>query len=135
MNIGVHLSLFERITNEVCSGLKLKTPVQRCPFVVDSVEPDKVVFFARKTHIEVSKGCWDGLLDFLKDGRWVLIGGKHEVTANIDIGTLEKYLRNCTISKTKHSQARYVASLLEYLGIIEVDHYPPSKVRLITNKV
>jgi hypothetical protein len=89
-----------------------------------------VVFFVRKTNIEVSKQCWDGIPDFLKNKGWVLIGANHVVTDELDEGTLEKYLRKCTKSKSKHSQGSYVAPLLEHLGIVEVDHQRPSKVRL-----
>lgn len=84
-----------------------------------------------RTEIKVSKTCWNGIPDFLKGKEWVKIGAKHEVSASVDDFTLEKYLRKCTSSKSKQSQGIYVASLLEYLKVVEVDHSRPSKVRLL----
>lgn len=124
------LSLFDRITKEVDAGLRLKTPVQMCPFIVNSVAPDKVVFLVRKTYIEVSKDCWNGIIGFLKGKDWVDIGANHVITSNLVEGTLEKYLRKCTKTKSKHSAGSYVAPLLEHLGIVVVDHQRPSKVKL-----
>jgi hypothetical protein len=126
------MSVFDRIVREVHSGLQLKTPYYSRLFVVKSVELDKVVFFIRTMTIDVSKDCWNGIPDFLKGKDWVLIGSRHESTANIDDSTLEKYLRKCTKTKSKHSQGSYVAPLLEYLKIVEVDHNRPTKVRLIS---
>ena len=51
----------------------------------------------------------------------------------VDDFTLEKYLRLTTKTKSKHSQASYVAPLLAYLRIVEVNHNRPTKVRLIAN--
>ena len=123
------MSIFESITKEIHEGKILHAPVMNNPFEVKSVDDKEVVFFVRKTNIEVSKECWNGLPDFLMNKGWVLIGANHIASAKLDEGTLEKYLRYCTKAKSKHSQASYVASLLEYLKIVEVDHNRPSKVR------
>jgi hypothetical protein len=125
------MSVYERIIKEIHCGMVFYTPVQSKPFKVKSVNADGVVFLARKTNIEVSIQCWNGIPDFLKNKGWVLIGAKHIVTANLDEGTLEKYLRKCTKSKSKHSQGSYVAPLLEHLKIVKVKHTKPSAVKLI----
>lgn len=124
------MSVFERITREIHNGLVLYTPVQRKLFTVKSVEPDRLVFLVGKTDIKVSRACWNGIPNFLKGNDWVKIGAKHEVTVKVEIGTLERYLRECSISKSKQSQGSYVASLLEHIKIVEVDHGRPSRVRL-----
>lgn len=125
------MSVFDRITSEVHAGLQLKTPSLNKPFTVKAVEADRVVFFIKTMEIAVSKDSWNGLPDFLKDKSWVKIGAKHEASPYVDDFTLEKYLRKTTESKSKHSQASYVAPLLEYLRIVQVDRDRPTKIRLI----
>jgi hypothetical protein len=124
------MSVYERIITEIHNGMVLHTPVQNKPFEVKSIDVEGVVFFVRKTNIEVSKQCWNGIPDFLRNRDWVLIGAKHEVTANLYEGTLEKYLRKCTKSKSKRSQGSYVAPLLEHLKIVKVRHTKPSAIML-----
>ncbi|MCL5877991.1 MAG: hypothetical protein M1540_09295 [Candidatus Bathyarchaeota archaeon] len=125
------MSVFDKIIREVKPGLKFKTPALGKQFTVKSVESDKIVFFIRTMEIEVSKESLNGIPDFLKEKKWVKIGAKHEATWNVDDFTLEKYLRKTTKSKSKHSQASYVAPLLEYLKIVEVDHTRPTQIRLL----
>jgi hypothetical protein len=126
------VTLFERIRKEIPDGLVLKTLVVGNRFKVKSVESERLVFFVgTKTDIAVSKACWNGIPNFLKGKGWVKIGAKHEVTVNVYNFTLEKYLRECTSSKSRPSQGIYVASLLEYLKVAEVDHNRPSKLRLL----
>jgi hypothetical protein len=125
------MSVFERIQKEIHEGLILYTPVQRREFVVKRVEVDRLVFFVGKTNIEVSKDCWNGIPNFLKDKDWVTIGALHETLDKIPSGTLERYLReNSTNDKSKESQGCYVVSLLEHLKIVEVYHGRPSQIRL-----
>jgi hypothetical protein len=127
------MSVFERIVKEIPEELVLHTPVQRKPFKVKSVEPERerLVFFVGKTNIEVSKTCWNGIPDFLRGKGWVEIRAKHEGLEKLDEGTLERYLREHSIhDKSRESQGCYVASLLEHLNIVEVDHRRPSKLRL-----
>ena len=115
------MSVYERILKEIHNGMTLYTPVFRNEFKVKSVDVDKVVFFAGKTNIQVSKRCWDRIPDFLKkQGGWVKIGALHEITEKVEIGTLERFLGEC--DKRQTSAGCYVASLLEYLKIVEVDH-------------
>lgn len=127
------LSLFDRILKEVPVGLVLYTPVQRKPFSVKCKEPDRIVFLVKKTKIEVSKDCWNGIPDFLRGKGWVKIGAKHEVLEKLSTGTLERYLRENSVNdKSRASQGSYVAPLLEHLKIVEVRHEKYSAVRLIT---
>ncbi len=41
------MSVFDRITKEVKSGLELVTPYQEQPFTVKSIESDRIVFFIK----------------------------------------------------------------------------------------
>jgi hypothetical protein len=128
------LSVFDRILKKVREGLVLYTPVQEKEFKVKSVEPERIVFLAGITPIEVSKNCWNGIPNFLKGKGWVRIGAEHVVLEKLPIGTLERYLRENSVSdKSRESQGCYVAPLLEYLNIVEVYHGIPSKVRLKTS--
>ena len=123
--------MFDRIQKEIPKGLLLYTPVLRSKFEVKSIEPERLVFLAGKTNIEVSRTCWNGITDFLEGKDWVRIGALHDTLEKIPEGTLERYLReNSSKDKSKESQASYVASLLEHLGIAEVHHGRPSQIRL-----
>jgi len=125
------MSVFERITREIRSGMVLHTPVRRARFKVDSVDAKNgiVVFFVgAETRIKIPRVCWDGIPDFLRGRGWVKIGARHDTAP---IGTLEEYLdRYWKQGKTHASGASYVVPVLEHLGIVEVDHKTPSKVRL-----
>jgi hypothetical protein len=126
------MSVFERIVKEIPNESVLYTPVRHSRFIVKCVDPikEKVVFFVgAKTKIEVPKACWNGIPDFLRGRDWVKIGAKHESTVNVLIGSLERYLDKCP-NKTSASAGSYVASVLEHLGIVEVDEDRPSRVRL-----
>lgn len=127
------MSVFERITKEICSGMVLYTPVMKSRFTVDSVEADRLVFSvgSKPSLIPVPKACWDGIPDFLRCKDWVKIGQKHDVAEK---GTLEEYLdtRHNPHQHRHPSWGSYVVPVLEHLGIFEVDHRRPSKVRLKT---
>jgi hypothetical protein len=124
------MSVFERITKEIHSGMVLYTPVHNKPFTVKSVDTEKLVFFVgTKTKIEVPKACWNGIPDFLRGRDWVMIGAKHESTDKVLIGSLERYLDECP-NKTSASASEYVAPVLEHLKIVDVYHHRPSKIRL-----
>ena len=124
------MSVFDKILKGIKEGMVLYTPVQRKQFRVHSVDDKKLVFFVgTKTKIEVPRACWDGIPSFLKGRDWVKIGAKHESTEKVLPGSLERYLDGCP-NKTSASAAEYVAPVLEYLNIVEVDNSRPSKIRL-----
>jgi hypothetical protein len=124
------MSVFDKIFKGIKKGMVLYTPVQRKQFKVHSVDDEKLVFFVgTKTKIEVPRACWDGIPSFLKGRDWVKIGAKHEITEKVLLGSLERYLDGCP-NKTSASAAEYVAPVLEYLNIVEVNHSRPSKIRL-----
>ena len=123
--------VFDRILNEVPVGLVLRTPVQGKKFKVVAKEPERLVFLAGITHIEVSKDCWNGVPDFLKGKGWVEIRAEHVVLEKLREGSFERYLREHSVNdKSRESQACYVVPLLEHIGIVEIDPSPPSRVRL-----
>lgn len=125
------MSVFERITREIRSGMILYTPVRRAQFKVDSVDAENgmVVFFVgTKTRIKIPKVCWDGVPGFLRGKDWVKIGARHNTAP---LGTFEEYLdQYWKQGKTHASGASYVVPVLEHLGIVEVDHGIPSRIRL-----
>jgi len=122
------MSLFERIRANIRAGMVMYTPVKKKDFRVEAVENDKVVFRVgeKGNHIKVPRHCWDGIPNFLRGKGWVEIGSKHEVAEK---GTFEEYLDGCD-SKRHASWASYVVPMLEKLGIVEVDHCIPSRVKL-----
>jgi hypothetical protein len=124
------MSVFDKVLKGIKKGMVLHTPVKRKQFSVYSVDDEKLVFFVgAKTKIEVPRACWDGIPSFLKGREWVKIGAKHETTKNVLPGSLERYLDGCP-NKTSASAAEYVAPVLKYLNIVEVDPSRPSKIRL-----
>ena len=123
------MSVFERITKEMRSGMVLYTPVRRKQFIVDSIDAEKLVFrVGTKTPIRIPKVCWDDIPNFLRGRGWVEIRPKHDVAPR---GSFGEYLDTFwEEGKTHASAAEYVVPVLEHLGIVEVDHSAPSKVRL-----
>jgi len=124
------MSVFERITKEIHSGMILFTPVMRSRFTVDSVKADRLVFSVGSSRrIPVPKACWDEIPNFLRGKDWVKIGQKHDVAER---GTFEEYLdtHQNPLQHTHPSWGSYVVPVLEHLKIVEVDHNRPSKVRL-----
>ena len=121
--------MFERIAGEIRSGTVLSTPVRKAQFAV-FVEADRVVFHVgNKTKINIPRVCWDGVPGFLRDKGWILIGPRFDVAPR---GTLQEYLdRFWSQGKSHSSDANYVASVLEHLGIVEVKSGRPSKIRLL----
>jgi hypothetical protein len=128
------MSLFDKIKQQVRQGLILKTPYEKETFIVKSVDSDKIVFFIKTIPIEVSKDSLNGVPEFLKNKGWGPIGAAHVHSKNISKFTLERYLRDTTPSKSKHSQGSYVASLLEFSEIVEVKHTRPTMVKLIVKE-
>jgi len=54
--------VFERILKEIHNGMILLTPVMRKPFKIQSVKPDKLVFFVGcKTLIPIPRAMWDDI--------------------------------------------------------------------------
>jgi hypothetical protein len=123
------LSIFEIVTREIRAGNTFHTPVREVPFTIDSIDPKHVTFcVGAKTRIKIPRACWDGVPNFLRGRGWVEIGAKHDVAPR---GTFEEYLDLFwSEGKTHASGASYVVPILEHLGIVEVDHRIPSKIRL-----
>jgi len=124
------MSVFEKVTREIHSGMVLYTPVGRARFTIGSVETDKVVFLvgATESKIKIPRVCWDGIPAFLRGKGWVKIGPRHDTAPT---GSFEEYLDQWwSQGKTRRSGASYVVPVLEHLGIVEVDHNKPSKIKL-----
>jgi hypothetical protein len=129
------MSLFDKARRRIHSGTILCTPIRKLRFRVD-YENDSIVLF--KEHKErpfskTPKVCWDGIPSFLKEqgkktNGWVKIG---TVFGDAEKGTFQDYVdRFHAEGKTHSTEAGHMASMLEHLGVIEVDHSIPSKIRL-----
>lgn len=123
------MSIFEKIECEIHAGMILFTPVKRKTFRIKSVESDKLVFsVGDKTLIPIPKTIWNDIPNFLGGNGWVRIGAKYDVASK---RTLQEYIDLHPSRGTQHSSdANYVASVLEYLKIVDVKHSQPSEVRL-----
>lgn len=130
------MSLFDRVRREIPSGTVFHTPVKRYQFRI-GYKKDKVVFFKginEKPFSKTPKICWDRIPNFLeeegqKNKGWVRIGG---VFGTPEKGTLQDYLDKFhQQGKTHSTEAGHTASVLEHLGIVEVDPNSPSKIRLL----
>jgi hypothetical protein len=126
------LSIFNKILTEMHEGMILHTPVKRKLFEIKSIEADVLVFYVgAKTLIPIPRAIWDDIPKFLGGQGWVRIGAKYDVASK---GTLQEFIDNHPSRGTQHSSdANYVASVLEYLKIAEVDHRTPSEIRLIAD--
>ena len=123
------MSIFEIVLKEIHEGMILHTSVERVQFEIKSVDSDKLVFSvgAKGTLIPIPMAIWNDIPNFL--GRdWVRIGMKYGVAPK---GSLQDFIDHHPSRGTQHSSdANYVASVLDYLKIVEVDPNRPSKVRL-----
>ena len=123
------MSVFERISKEIHEGLILYTPVKRKPFRIKSVKSDKVVFFVgEKSLIPIPRAIWNDIPTFLRGQDWVGIGARYDVAQK---KTLQEFIDQHTSRGTQHSSdANYVASVLEYLKIVDVKHSKTSRIKL-----
>ena len=123
------MSVFEKVTGAIRSGMKFRTPVQNAAFTIDSVNAERVVFFVGdKTLIPIPKAIWDDIPDFLRGKGWVRIGVRHDVAEK---NTLQYFIDHHPSRGTQHSaDANYVASVLESLRIVDVKHRKPSEIIL-----
>ena len=107
----------------------LFTPVNKRSFRIESVGPDKLVFsVGAKTLIPIPKAIWNDIPHFLRGQGWVRIGSRYDVAPK---RTLQEYIDRHPSRGTQHSSdANYVASVLEFLKIVDVKHSKPSEVKL-----
>jgi hypothetical protein len=123
------MSVFDKITTEISSGMVLYTPSRKAQFTVKSVDSKNgVITFCVGSDklIKVPKACWNSIPSFLKDKGWVQIVAIHDKLLH---GTFDEYLNSC-LDKSHPSWASYVVPVLDYVKIIEVDSKRPSKVKL-----
>jgi hypothetical protein len=122
------MSVFERVLKEIPDGMILYTPVQRKSFKIEK-KTDKLIFsVGAKTSIPIPKAIWNDIPKFLRGQDWVNIGARYDVAQEM---TLQEYIDQHPSRGTQHSSdANYVASVLEYLKIVDVKHNRPSQVKL-----
>ena len=124
------MTVFDRILKEIPERLVLRTPVKRKLFKIESVKPDKLVFSvgAKGTLIPIPKAIWNDIPNFLRGGDWIMIGARYDVAPE---KSLQEFIDHHPSRGTQHSSdANYVASVLEYLKIVDVKRSGTSKVRL-----
>ena len=119
------MKVMEVLRGKLVSGTKLKTPVMGKEFLVSDVSASSVrLTLGEGRETPVPAECWNGIPAFLIERGWVEIGAVHGPSK---AGTLESYIDRFI----PRSAGNYVASVLEYLGIVEIDRQRPSKVRLL----
>lgn len=123
------MSVFEKIVKEIHVGMTFRTPVKDISFTIDSIGANRVVFFVgAKTRIPIPEAIWNGIPNFLRGKGWVKIGAGYNVAPK---RTLQEYIDQHPSRGTQHSSdANYIASILEYLNIVEVKHSQTSEIRL-----
>lgn len=124
------MSLFDRVRREIPCGTVFYTPVKRCQHRID-YENDEVLFFKedkKKPFSKTPKICWDGIPEFLKNEGWVKIGARFGIAPK---GSFQEYIDQFhPQGKTSSSEANDIASILERLGVVEIDRKIPSRIRL-----
>ena len=122
------MNVMRILSATIKKGIVLNTPSQNKPFEVAYVSNNEVVLLlgSSKSKTPIPSGCWNGIIAFLKGKGWVEIGAIHSVTGKP--GTLEDYINNH--KPVSRSTGNYVAAVLEYADIIEIDRRRPNKVRL-----
>ena len=112
-------------------GDTLGTPVQGKEFTVKHIsEIDLQLVIGKSRRTTIPAKCLNEIPNFLKGKDWVEIGAIHDYACKP--GSLEDYINNSKPEKT--SVGNYVASILEHVGIVEINRKPPSKVRLSNNE-
>ncbi len=112
-------------------GDKLVTPVRSKEFIVEHIsETEVMLIIGEGWRNTISAKCLNGIPNFLKDKDWVEIRATHSNESKP--GTLEAYLNYYKLERKGISN--YVASILEYAEIVDIDRKLPSKVRLSKNK-
>lgn len=127
------MSLFDTIKSKIPPETVLCTPKKRHLFRIN-YEGDKIVFFKdakKKPFSKTPKICWDGIPNFLRGKNWVRIGPKFGVAPK---NSLQDYIDEFwSHGKTHSSEASHVTSVLESLGIVEIDRGRPLMVRLVVD--
>jgi len=119
------MKVMDVLRAKLVSGTKLKTPVMGKEFRVGNVSATSVkLILGEGWETPIPAGCWNGIPAFLKGREWVEIGAVHGPSKP---STLESYIDR----SVSRSAGNYVASVLEYVGIVEIDRRRPSKVRLL----
>lgn len=119
------MKVMSQLMGKMNPGQLLYTPIQKKKFKIHSIYPSGItLILGKKWKTPIPAACWDGIPGYLKGKGWVEIGAIHGISKP---GTLENYIDRFI----PRSAGNYVASILEYAGIVEIERSLPSKVRLI----
>lgn len=119
------MSVMSQLMAKIIPGQVLYTPVRKSPFKIYSISLSGITLrLGKKWNTPIPAACWDGIPNYLRGKDYVEIGAIHGISK---IGTLENYIDRFI----PRSAGNYVASVLEYAGIVEIDRKLPSKVRLV----
>lgn len=112
------MAVFERITNQMHSGMILQSPVQKKPFEIQ-IESDRIVFLTgTKTPIPMPNAILNDIPDFIRGQGWVKIGMGYNRAVE---GTLQNFIDSHPSRGAQHSSdANYVAVVLKQVGIVEI---------------
>ena len=126
------MNVMRILLGKLKDGDTLGTPVRGKEFIVKHIsEAEVLLVIGKNRRTAIPAECLNGIPNFLKGKDWVEIGAIHDYACKP--GSLEDCINNSKPEKT--SAGNYVASILEYTGIVDIDRRVPSKVRLSNNKL
>ncbi len=121
------MNVMSILIEKLKDGDKLGTPAQNKEFTVAHISGAEVVLLiGKERETTIPAECLNGIPNFLQGKDWIEIGAIHSY--DYKPGTLEDYINNTKTEKT--STGNYVASILEYAGIVDIERRAPCKVRL-----
>jgi hypothetical protein len=121
------MSIIISVTQRIPSGSILSTPSGKSHFEVAHVDAEKIlVKTSNNNFITIISSSLQDTPKFLQGKGWVKIGASHSTT-EASISTFDDFLKTYNSGV---STASYVVSILEKIGIIEVNRVRPAKIRL-----
>ena len=115
-----------RVRATVHAGQHLLTPTGRARFEIGDIDRGGIVllFGAGRWRTPVPWELLEEAVRSLSGRGWVLVGAQHRTDSAP--GSLESIVKPAL----RRSAANYIAALLEYAGVCELDRRPPMRVRL-----
>lgn len=124
------MNVMKILMGKLKDGDKLVTPVRRKEFIVEHISETKTILMVgRGRRTVVPAKYLNGIPNFLKGKDWVEIRATHSKESRP--GTLEAYMNY--YKPERRGISNYVASILEYAEVVDIDRKLPSKVRLSRN--
>ena len=124
------MNVMEVLLGKLKDGNVLVTPVRSKKFIVEHISEVEVTLLIGKAwRITIPAHYLNGIPTFLKGMDWIEIAATHSNVCKP--GTLEAYMNY--YKPERRGISNYVASILEYAEIVDIDRKLPSKVKLSKN--